>query len=91
MANRADAPTSKMKIDLNLTTDQAKNWSGFASAMQDFSKKQGDRRNAMCEARAQLQEKFDVLDQIYKSDVLKSSSPMTGRSSPMPPDHYMQV
>jgi hypothetical protein len=67
MADRADARTAKMKVDLNLTTDQAKNWSGFASAMQDFSKKQGDRRIAMREARAQLQGKFDVLDQIRKS------------------------
>ena len=67
MADRADARTAKMKVDLNLTTDQDKNWSGFASAMQDFSKKQGDRRIAMRDARAQLHGKFDVLDQMRKS------------------------
>jgi len=67
MADRADVRTAKMKVDLNLTTDQEKNWSGFASAMQDFSKKQGDRRIAMRDARAQLQGKFDVLDQMRKS------------------------
>src|SRR3984957_15842491 len=67
MADRADARTAKMKVDLNLTTDQEKNWSGFASAMQDFGKKQGDRRIAMRGARAQLQGKFDVLDEMRKS------------------------
>jgi hypothetical protein len=56
-----------MKVDLNLTADQEKNWSGFASAMLDFSKKRGDRRIAMRDARAQLQGKFDVLDQMRKS------------------------
>jgi LTXXQ motif family protein len=67
MADRADARTAKMKVDLNLTADQEKNWSGFASAMQDFSKQQGDRRIAMRDARAQQQGKFDMLDQMRKS------------------------
>jgi LTXXQ motif family protein len=67
MADRADARTAQMKVALNLTTDQDKNWPGFASAMRDFSKKQGDRRIAMRDARAQLQGHFDVLDQIRKS------------------------
>lgn len=56
-----------MKVDLNLTTHQEKNWPGFASAMQDFSKKQGDRRIAMRDARAQQQGKFDVLDEMRRS------------------------
>jgi len=47
MTDRAEAQTAKMKVDLNLTPDQEKNWSGFASAMQDMSKKQADRRIAM--------------------------------------------
>src|SRR5580698_139655 len=64
MVDRADARTAKLKVDLNLTADQEKNWSGFASAMQDFGKKQGDRRIAMRGARAQLQGKFDVLDEM---------------------------
>ena len=67
MADRADARTAKMKVGLNLTADQEKNWSGFASAMQDFSKKQGDRRIAARDARAQQQSKFDVLDEMRKS------------------------
>jgi len=67
MADRAAARIAKMKVDLNLTADQEKNWSGFASAMQDFSKKQGDRRIAIRDARAQQQSKFDVLDETRKS------------------------
>lgn len=67
LADRAEARTAKMKVDLNLTADQEKNWSGFASAMQDFSKKQADRRIAMRDARAQQQGKFDVLDEVHKS------------------------
>jgi hypothetical protein len=67
MADRADARTAKMKVDLNLTADQEKNWSGFASAMQDISKKQADHRIAMHDARAQQQGKFDALDEMRKS------------------------
>ena len=67
MAERADARTAKMKVELNLTSDQDKNWSGFASAMHDFSEKRGERRIAMRDARAQLRGKFDVLDQMRKS------------------------
>jgi hypothetical protein len=67
MADRADARTAKMKVDLNLTADQEKNWSGFATAMQDISKQQADHRTAMRDARAQQQGKFDVLDGMRKS------------------------
>jgi hypothetical protein len=67
MADRADARTAKMKVDLNLTADQEKNWSGFATAMQDISKQQADHRTAMRDARAQQQGKFDVLDEMRKS------------------------
>ena len=67
MADRADVRTAKMKVDLNLTPDQDKNWSGFASAMQDMSKKQADRRIAIRDARAEQQGKFDVLDEMRKN------------------------
>ena len=53
MADRSEARIAKMKVDLNLTADQEKNWAGFASAMQDMNKKQADRRIAMRDARAQ--------------------------------------
>ena len=64
IADRADARTAKMKVDLNLTADQEKNWSGFASAMQDMTKKQADRRIAMRDARAQQHGTFDALDEM---------------------------
>jgi LTXXQ motif family protein len=63
IADRADARTAKMKVDLNLTADQEKNWSGFASAMQ----KQADRRIAVRDARAQQHGTFDALDEMRKS------------------------
>src|ERR1700721_1841447 len=66
MTDRADMRTAKMKVDLNLTADQEKNWSGFASAMQDMSKKQADRRIAIRDARAQQHGSFDALDEIRK-------------------------
>ena len=64
IADRADARTAKMKVDLNLTADQEKNWSGFASAMQDMTKKQADRRIAVRDARAQQHGTFDALDEM---------------------------
>jgi hypothetical protein len=67
MVDRADARTAKMKVDLNLTADQEKNWSDFASAMQDMSKKQADRRIAVRDARAKQHGTFDALDEMRKS------------------------
>jgi len=67
MTDRAEVRTAKMKVDLNLTADQEKNWSGFASAMQDMSKKQADRRIAMRDARAQQHGNFDALDEMRKN------------------------
>jgi hypothetical protein len=66
MTDRAEARTAKMKVDLNLTADQEKNWSGFASAMNDMSKKQADRRIAMRDAHAQQHGTFDALDEMRK-------------------------
>jgi hypothetical protein len=67
MVDRADARTAKLKVDLNLTADQENNWPGFASAMQDMSKKQADHRIAIRDARAEQQGKFDVLDEMRKN------------------------
>jgi LTXXQ motif family protein len=67
MTDRAEARTAKMKVDLNLTTDQEKNWPAFASAMQDMSKKQADRRIALRDARAQQHGTFDALDEMRKN------------------------
>jgi hypothetical protein len=67
MADRAEARTAKMKVDLNLTADQDKNWAGFASAMQDVSKKQADRWIAIRDAHAQQHGTIDVLDEMRKN------------------------
>src|ERR1035438_8919368 len=67
MTDRAEARTAKMKVDLNLTADQEKNWPAFASAMQDMSKKQADRRVAMRDARAQQHGTFDALAEVRKN------------------------
>jgi hypothetical protein len=67
MADRAEARTAQMKVDLKLTADQDKNWAGFATAMQDMSKKQADRRIAMRDARAQQHGTVDVLDEMRRS------------------------
>jgi LTXXQ motif family protein len=67
ITDRADVQTAKLKVDLNLTADQEKNWQGFASAMQDMSKKQADRLIAMRAARAQQQGSPDALDEMRKN------------------------
>jgi hypothetical protein len=67
MIDRAEVRTAKMKVDLNLTADQEKNWAGFATAMQDMNKKQADRRIAMRDARAQQHGTFDAIDDMRKS------------------------
>jgi hypothetical protein len=67
MADRSDARIAKMKVDLNLTADQDKNWAGFATAMQDMNRKQADRRIAMRDARAQQQGSVDLLDELRRS------------------------
>ena len=67
MADRAEARTARMKVDLKLTAEQDKNWAGFASAMLEMNKKQADRRIAMRDARAQQQGSVDLLDELRRS------------------------
>jgi hypothetical protein len=67
MADRSDARIAKMKVDLNLTADQDKNWAGFASAMQDTNKKQADRWTAMRDARAQQHGSVDLIDEVRRN------------------------
>src|SRR5258707_13417127 len=67
MADRSDARIAKMKVDLNLTADQDKNWAGFASAMQDMNRKQAERRIAKRDARAQQQGSVDLIDELRSS------------------------
>ncbi len=67
ITDRAEVQTAKLKVDLNLTADQEKNWPAFAGAMQDMSKKQADRRIAMRDTRAQQNGPFDALDEMRKN------------------------
>jgi len=67
MVNQADAQTARMKVDLRLTPEQEKNWSGFESAMRDMGKQRADREIAMRDERAKQQGPVDVLEQIGKS------------------------
>jgi LTXXQ motif family protein len=67
MVNQADAQTAHMKVDLRLTPEQEKNWSGFESAMRDMGKQRADREIAMRDERAKQQGPVDVLEQISKS------------------------
>jgi len=67
MTDRADVQTAKLKVDLNLTADQENNWAGFATAMQDMSKKQADRRIKSRDARAQQHGTLDALDEMRKN------------------------
>jgi hypothetical protein len=66
IANQADARTARMKVDLRLTPEQEKNWSGFESAMRDLGKKQADRQIALRDERAQRSGSVDVIDQMRK-------------------------
>jgi LTXXQ motif family protein len=67
MTDRAEVRTAKMKVDLNLTADQEQNWAEFATAMQDMSKTQADRRVALRDARAQQHGTLDALDEMRKT------------------------
>jgi hypothetical protein len=67
ITDRSDVRTAKLKVDLNLTADQEKNWAGFAGAMQDMNKNQADRLVAMRDARAQQHGSFDALDEMRKN------------------------
>jgi hypothetical protein len=66
IADRADARTARMKVDLRLTPEQEKNWSGFETAMRDMGKKRADRRIARREERAQRNGPVDAIEQMRK-------------------------
>jgi hypothetical protein len=66
MVNQAGAQTARMKVDLRLTPEQEKNWSGFESAMRDMSKKQADRRIARRDDSKQPRGPVDIIAQINK-------------------------
>jgi hypothetical protein len=66
IADRADARTARMKVELRLTPEQEKNWSGFETAMRDMGKKRADRRIALREERAQRKGRVDAIEQMRK-------------------------
>ena len=53
-----------MKVYLRLTPDQEKNWSGFASAMQEMSNKRADRAVLVRDERSNQKSPVDALQQI---------------------------
>ena len=91
MADRSEARIAKMKVDLNLTADQEKNWAGFASAMQDMNKKQADRRIAMRDARAQQNGSVDLIDEMRGRRDSRSSRRNERRNSLTPPSRSTQA
>jgi hypothetical protein len=70
IADQAAARAAQMKVDLRLTPDQDKNWSGFQGAVVDVWKKQAERQNAWRNARAKQQADNqptpDLIEQMRK-------------------------
>jgi len=61
------ANTARIKADIRLTTEQDKNWAGFASAMDDLAKSNADRQIALrAENTQQLKVPFDVIEQMRR-------------------------
>jgi hypothetical protein len=55
IADQAAARAAQLKVDLRLTQDQDRNWSGFQTAIVDVWKKQAERRSDWRNARAKQQ------------------------------------
>jgi hypothetical protein len=68
IANKAEARIAQLKVDLNLTADQEKNWASFASAMQDMTVKQAKRRTEMRNERSQRESTGTVGDSTRRED-----------------------
>jgi hypothetical protein len=64
IADRADIKTAKMKALLHLSSDQEKNWPGFASAMQSMNKKWANLAILVSDERANRPDPVDILQQI---------------------------
>jgi hypothetical protein len=64
IADQAEARTAKLKVYLRLTPEQEKNWSGFANAMQEISKKRADRAVLVQDERSNQKSPVDALQQI---------------------------
>ena len=58
------ARTARIKADLRLTPEQAKNWPAIESAVKDIGKRNADLQIALRTERAQLKAPFDVIQQM---------------------------
>ena len=58
------ARAARIKADLRLTPEQAKNWPDVESAVKDIGKKNADLQIALRTERAQLKGPFDVIQQM---------------------------
>jgi len=58
------ARTARIKADLRLTPEQAKNWPAVESAVKDIGKRNADLQIALRTERAQLKGPFDVIQQM---------------------------
>ena len=64
MADRADIKTAQLKAVLHLSSDQEKNWSSFAGAMQSMNKKRANLAVLVSDERANRPDPVDDLQQI---------------------------
>jgi len=60
------ARTARIKADLRLTPEQAKNWPGFESAMNDLAKASADRQMAMQTPGTQPKGPVDIIEQMRR-------------------------
>src|ERR1700681_3204129 len=61
------ARTARIKADLRLTPEQAKNWPGFESAMNDIAKTNADRQMAMQQTTGtQPKGPVDIIEQMRR-------------------------
>ena len=87
MTDRAEVRTAKLKVDLNLTADQEKNWAGFATAMQDRVKSRPI-AGLRCETHAHSNTTASMRwMRCERTPIPKLSVPTTRRNSLMPPSH----
>lgn len=90
ITNEFATRTARIKADLRLTPDHEKSWPGFESAIKDVGKRSADRQTAMQADRAQQKGPVDVIEQMLAEAKFLSERSVE-RSSPMPPDRFMQA
>ena len=66
IVDQLTARTARIKADLRLTPEQAKNWPGFESAMNDLAKASADRQMAMQTPGTQPKGPVDIIEQMRR-------------------------